>query len=139
MGEEMNQQLFYAPIGSDGELRPFCCATEFRVEEFPVTETKHDWGLSSFTASFSARVKRLRLKTYKLPRKKKKRVKMREMNASGIPTKHLRVMLFDRIGFLAVEHGGEEQMFNFTKDDCLIVANTKKNCLVKIIKYFKRR
>lgn len=95
MGEEMNQQLFYAPIGSDGELRPLCCATEFKVEEFPVTETKHDWELSSFSVSFSARVKRLRLKrlkTYKLPRRVKKRLKTQLSKEIGIPTKELRVL-----------------------------------------------
>lgn len=92
MGEEMNQQLFYAPIGSDGELRPLCCATEFKVEEFPVTETKHDWGLSSFSVSFSSRVKRLRLKTYKLPRRVKKRLKTQLSREIGIPTKELRVL-----------------------------------------------
>lgn len=92
MGEELNQQLFYAPIESDGELRPLCCATEFKVEEFPVTETKHDWGLSSFSVSFSARVKRLRLKTYKLPRRVKKRLKTQLSREIGIPTKELRVL-----------------------------------------------
>lgn len=92
MGEELNQQLFYAPIGSDGELRPLCCATEFKVEEFPVTETKHDWGLSSFSVSFSSRVKRLRLKTYKLPRRVKKRLKTQLSKEIGIPTKELRVL-----------------------------------------------
>jgi len=172
MGEELNQQLFYAPIGSDDEpirlnddldidfqipdLRPlpkmFGIDDEGQEEkdyvknpftmEFSNNPVKH-WDCKASLTPFSPRKKSniarsLMLHT-KLPRKKKKRVKMREMKASGIPTKHLRVMSFDRIGFLAVEHGGEEQMFNFTKDDCLIVANTKKNCLVKIIKYFKRR
>ena len=93
MGEEMNQKLFYAPIGSDEEPIPFDGKVE--IEEFPVTETKHDWGLSSFTVSFSARVKRLRLKrlkTYKLPRKVKKRLKTQLSREIGIPTKELRVL-----------------------------------------------
>ena len=172
MGEEMNQQLFYVPIGSDEEpirlnddididfqipdLSPlpkmFGIDDEGQEEkdyvknpftmEFSNNPVKH-WDCEASLTPFSPRKKSniarsLMLHT-KLPRKKKKRVKMCEMKASGISTKHLRVMSFDRIGFLAVEHGGEEQMFNFTIDDCLIVANTKKNCLVKIIKYFKRR
>ena len=172
MGEEMKQQLFYVPIGSDEEpirlnddididfqipdLSPlpkmFGIVDDGQEEtgyvekpitiEFENNPIKH-WDCEVSLTPFSQRKKTniarsLMLHT-KLPRKKKKRVKMREMNVIGIPTKHLRVMLFDRIGFLAVEHGGEEQVFNFTKDDCLIVANTKKNCLVKIIKYFKHR
>ena len=170
MGEELNQKLFYFPIGSDCEpirlnddidmdfqipdLRPLPKMFGIGTDEEQAVDYKNsftvefncsikDWDCKASLTPFSPRKKSniarsLMLKT-KLPRKKKKRVKMREMKASGIPTKHLRVMLFDRIGFLAVEHGGEEQMFNFSKDDCLIVANTKKNCLVKIIKYFKRR
>ena len=43
MGEEMNQQLFYAPIGSDN--KPILFDGKVEIEEFPVTETKHDWGL----------------------------------------------------------------------------------------------
>ena len=39
MGEEMNQQLFYAPIGAEDEPIPF--DGEVEIEEFPVTETKH--------------------------------------------------------------------------------------------------
>ena len=90
MGEEMNQQLFYAPIGSDEEPIPFDGKVE--IEEFPVTETKHDWELSSFSVSFSSRVKRLRLKMHKLPRKKKKRLKTQLSREIGIPTKELRVL-----------------------------------------------
>ena len=90
MGEELNQQLFYAPIGSDDELIPF--DGEVEIEEFPVTETKHEWGLSSFSVSFSARFKRLWLKTYKLPRKVKKRLKTQLSRGIGIPTKKLRVL-----------------------------------------------
>lgn len=90
MGEEMNQQLFYAPIGSDDELIPFDGKVE--IEEFPVTETKHDWGLSSFSVSLNARIKRLRLKTYKLPRRVKKRLKTQLSKEIGIPTKELRVL-----------------------------------------------
>lgn len=170
MGEEMNQQLFYATFGSDDkpirlnddididsqipDLSPLPKMFGIGTDEEQVADYKNsftvefncsikDWDCKASLTPFSPRKKsniaRSLMLYTKLPRKKKKRVKMREMKASGIPTKHLRVMFFDRIGFLAVEHGGEEQMFNFTKDDCLIVANTKKNCLVKIIKYFKRR
>lgn len=90
MGEEKNQQLFYAQIGSDEEPIPFDGKLE--IEELPVTETKRDWGLSSFSVSFSARIKRLRLKTYKLPRKVKKRLKTQLSREIGIPTKKLRVL-----------------------------------------------
>lgn len=91
MGEETNQQLFYAPIGSDGELRPLGCATEFKVDDFHVPETNHEWGLSSFSVSFSARVKRLRLKMYKLPRKKKKRLKTHISKAIGVKAKDIKI------------------------------------------------
>lgn len=90
MGEELNQQLFYAPIGSDEELIPVKGKVE--IEEFPVAETKHDWELSSFSVSFSARIKRLKLKTYKLPRKIKKRFKTQLSKEIGMPTKELRVL-----------------------------------------------
>lgn len=90
MGEEMNQQLFYAPIWSDGELRPLGCATDFKVDDFPAPETNHEWGLSSFSLSFNARIKRLRL--FKLPRKVKKRFKKQLSRRIGIPTKELRVL-----------------------------------------------
>ena len=89
----MKQQLFYAPIGSDGELRPLACMTEFKVEEFPVTETKHDWGLSSFSVSFNARIKRLRLKMFKLPRKVKKRLKTQISKEMGIRAKDVRLTI----------------------------------------------
>lgn len=88
----MNQQLFYAPIGSDGELRPLGCMTEFKVDDFHVPETNHEWGLSSFSMSFNARIKRLRLKMFKLPRKIKKRLKTQLSRRIGIPTKELRVL-----------------------------------------------
>lgn len=90
MGEEMNQQLFYAPIGSNNEPIPF--DGEVEIEEFPVTETKQDSGWSSFSVSFSARIKRLRLPTGKLPRKIKKRFKTQLSRKIGIPTKKLRVL-----------------------------------------------
>ena len=89
MGEEMNQQLFYAPIGSDEEPIPFDGKVE--IEEFPVTETKNDWGLSSFSVSFSARIKRLRLKTYKLPRKIKKRLKTQISKTMNVKAKDVRI------------------------------------------------
>lgn len=88
--KELNQQLFYAPIGSDNEPIPF--DGEVEIKEFPVTETKHDNELSSFSVSFSAHIKRLRLKTCKLPRKIKKRLKTQLSREIGIPTKKLRVL-----------------------------------------------
>ena len=89
MGEEMKQQLFYVSIGSDEEPIPFDGKVE--VEEFPVTETKHDWGLSSFSVSFNARIKRLRLKTYKLPRKVKKRIKTQISKEINVKTKDIKI------------------------------------------------
>lgn len=91
MGEEMNQQLFYAPIGPDCEPIPF--DGEVEIKEFPVTETKHGWELSSFSVSFSARIKRLRLKTCKLPRKKKKRLKTQISKEMGVKTKDIRLTI----------------------------------------------
>lgn len=91
MSEELNQQLFYAPIGSDDKPIPF--NGEVEIEEFPVTETKHEWGLSSFSVSFSSRIKRLRLKTYKLPRKTKKRLKTQISKAVGVKAKDIRLTI----------------------------------------------
>lgn len=91
MGEEMKQQLFYVTIGSDEEPIPFDGKVE--VEEFPVTETKHDWGLSSFSVSFNARIKRLRLKMFKLPRKKKKRLKTQISKAMNVKAKDVRLTI----------------------------------------------
>lgn len=93
MGKEKNQQLFYAPIGSDGELRPLGCATEFKVDDFHVPETNHEWGLSSFSVSFSARVKRLRLKMCKLPRKMKKRLKTQISKVMNVKAKDIRLTI----------------------------------------------
>lgn len=95
MGEELNQQLFFAPIGSDNEPIPF--DGEVEIEEFPVTETKHDNGLSSFSVSFSARIKRLSLPIGKLPRKIKKRLKTQLSREIGIPAKKLRVLTGGKI------------------------------------------
>ena len=89
MGEEMKQQLFYVPIGSDEEPIPFDGKVE--IEEFPVTETKHDWELSSFSVSFNARIKRLRLKMFKLPRKKKKRIKTQISKEINVKTKDIKI------------------------------------------------
>ena len=89
MGEEMKQQLFYVPIGSDEEPIPFDGKVE--VEEFPVTETKHDWGLSSFSVSFNARIKRLRLKMFKLPRKVKKRIKTQISKEINVKAKDIKI------------------------------------------------
>ena len=93
MGEEMNQQLFYAPIGPDGELRPLGCMTDFKVDDFPTPETNHEWGLSSFSLSFNASIKRLRLKMFKLPRKTKKRLKTQISKAMGVKTKDIRLTI----------------------------------------------
>lgn len=89
MGEEMNQQLFYAPIGSDEEPTPFDGKVE--IEELPVTETKHDWELSSFSVSLNARIKRLRLKMFKLPRKTKKRLKTQISKEINVKTKDIKI------------------------------------------------
>ena len=89
MGEEMNQQLFYFPIGSEDEPIPFDGKVE--IEEFTVPETKHDWGLSSFSVSFNARIKRLRLKMFKLPRKTKKRLKTQISKAINVKTKDIKI------------------------------------------------
>ena len=89
MGEEMKQQLFYVPIGSDEEPIPFDGKVE--IEEFPVTETKHDWELSSFSVSFNARIKRLRLKMFKLPRNKKKRIKTQISKEINVKTKDIKI------------------------------------------------
>lgn len=90
MGEEMNQQIYYAPIGSEDEPIPF--DGEVEIEEFPVTETKHDNELSSFSVSFSACIKRLRLSTGKLPRKVKKRLKTQISKNIGIQIKCIRFL-----------------------------------------------
>lgn len=90
MGEEMNQQLFYAPIGSDCEPIPF--DGEVEIKEFPVTETKHDNGLSSFSVWFTARIKLLHLPIGKLPRKKKKRLKTLLSKDMGIPSNKLHII-----------------------------------------------
>jgi hypothetical protein len=62
------------------------------IKEFPVTETKHDNGLSSFSVSFSARIKQVTLRNGKLPRKIKKRLKTQLSRKIGIPTKKMRVL-----------------------------------------------
>lgn len=105
MNEEMNQQLFYAPIGSDCEPIPF--DGEVEIKEFPVTETKHDNELSSFSVSFSARIKRLHLPTGKLPRKIKKRFKTQLSRKIGIPTKELRVLTGGKNRHIKVEFEDE--------------------------------
>lgn len=107
MGEELNQQLFYAPILANGEPKRFDCSVE--IKDFPVTETKHDNGLSSFSVSFSARIKRLRLKTGKLPRKIKKRLKTQLSREIGIPTKELRVLTGGKNRNIKVEFEDENE------------------------------
>lgn len=87
MGEEMNQQLFYAPIGADDEPIPFDGKVE--IKEFPVEATTHDNGLSSFSCQMSARIKRVRIRTDKLPRKMKKRLKKQFSKQINIPTKYI--------------------------------------------------
>ena len=90
MGEELSQQLFYAPIGSDSYEEPIFFDGEMEIKEFPVSVTTHKNGLSSFSVQMSARIKRVFLKTGKLPRKIKKRLKTRLSKEIGIPTKDLR-------------------------------------------------
>ena len=90
MGEELNQKLFYAPIGSDCEPIPF--DGEVEIDEFPVTETKHDNGLSSFSCQISASLKRVSLRVGKLPRKTKKRLKMLLSKDMGIPSNKLHII-----------------------------------------------
>lgn len=85
----MNQQLFYSPIGSDDEFIPFDGKVE--IEEFPVTETKNDCGLSSFSMSFRTRIKRLRLKANKIPRKTKKRLKTQISKVMNVKTKDIMI------------------------------------------------
>lgn len=89
MGEELNQKLFYFPIGSDNKPIPF--DGEVEIKKFPVTETKQEWGLSSFSVSFNTRIKRLRLKMFKLPRKKKKRLKTQISKAINVKTKDIKI------------------------------------------------
>lgn len=107
MGEELNQQLFYAPIGAEDEPIPF--NGEVEIEEFPVTETKHDNELSSFSVSFSARIKRVVLMTGKLPRKIKKRLKTQLSREIGIPTKDLRVLTGEKNRSIKVEFEDENE------------------------------
>lgn len=90
MGEEMNQQLFYAPIGSKDEPIPFGGKVE--IEKFPVTETKHDNGFSSFSCQMTASHKKVSLKVGKVPRKTKKRIKKLLSKDMGIPLNKLHII-----------------------------------------------
>ena len=91
MGEEMNQQLFYFPIGSDEEPIPFDGKVE--IEEFPlVVEVQHSQ-LMPLSLHLAARIKRLRLKTCKLPRKVKKRLKTQISKAMGVKAKDIRLTI----------------------------------------------
>ena len=86
----MNQQLFYAPIGSEDEPIPF--DGEVEIKEFPVTETKHDNGLSSFSCTMTASLKRVSLRVGKLPRKMKKRLKKILSKDMGIPSNKIHII-----------------------------------------------
>lgn len=86
----MKQQLFYAPIWSDEEPIPFDGKLE--IEELPLdVEVQHNQ-LMPLSLHLTAHIKRLRLKTYKLPRKVKKRLKTQLSREIGVPTKELRVL-----------------------------------------------
>ena len=101
MGEEMNQQLFYVPIGSEEEPIPF--DGEMEIKEFPVEATTHENGLSSFSCQMSAHIKRVCLRTGKVPRKIKKRLKTLLSKDIGIPTKYLRFCTGGKNGNIKVE------------------------------------
>ena len=89
MGEEMKQQLFYVPIGSDEEPIPF----DGEVEEFPLdVEVQHNQ-LMPLSLHLTARIKRLRLKMYKLPRKVKKRLKTRISKEMNVKAKDVRLTI----------------------------------------------
>lgn len=91
MGEEMKQQLFYVPIGSDEEPIPF--DGEVEVEEFPLyVEVQHSQ-LMPLSLHLTARIKRLRLKTCKLPRKVKKRLKTQISKEMGVKAKDVRLTI----------------------------------------------
>ena len=91
MGEEMKQQLFYVPIGSDEEPIPF--DGEVEVEEFPLdVEVQHSQ-LMPLSLHLTARIKRLRLKTCKLPRKVKKRLKTQISKEMNVKAKDVRLTI----------------------------------------------
>lgn len=91
MGEEMKQQLFYVPIGSDEEPTPFDGKVE--IEEFPLdVEVQHSQ-LMPLSLHLTARIKRLRLETCKLPRKVKKRLKTRISKSMGVRAKDVRLTI----------------------------------------------
>ena len=109
MGEELNQKIYYAPIGSDSYEEPIFFDGEMEIKEFPVSVTTHENGLSSFSVQMSARVKRLSIKGNKLPRKKKKRLKTRLSKEIGIPTKDLRILTGGKNGNIKVEFEKDEK------------------------------
>ena len=91
MGEEINQQLFYIPIGSNEEPIPFDGKVE--IEEFPLdVEVQHNQ-LMPLSLHLTARIKRLRLKTYKLPRKMKKRLKTQISKEMNVKAKDIRLTI----------------------------------------------
>ena len=91
MDEEMKQQLFYIPIGSDEEPIPFDGKVE--IEEFPLdVEVQHSQ-LMPLSLHLTARIKRLRLKMYKLPRKVKKRLKTRISKEMNVKAKDVRLTI----------------------------------------------
>lgn len=91
MGEEMKQQLFYAPIGSDEEPIPFDGKVE--IEEFPLdVEVQHNQ-LMPLSLHLTARIKRLTIKMYKLPRKVKKRLKTQISKEMNVKAKDIRLTI----------------------------------------------
>lgn len=91
MDEEMKQQLFYVPIGSDEEPTHFDGKVE--VEEFPLdVEVQHSQ-LMPLSLHLTARIKRLRLKMYKLPRKVKKRLKTQISKEMNVKAKDVRLTI----------------------------------------------
>ena len=87
MGEEINTQLFYVPIRA--EHKPIALNPCWEVEEFPATKTENPDNYTSFSMQINARVKRIWIETYKLPRKKKKRFKKQFSKQINIPTKYI--------------------------------------------------
>lgn len=91
MGEELNQNLFYFPIGSDEEPIPF--DGELEIEELPLdVEVQHNQ-LMPLSLHLRAHIKRLRLKMCKLPRKMKKRLKTQISKEMNVKAKDIRLTI----------------------------------------------
>lgn len=113
MGEELNQQLFYAPIGSDNEPIQLNddIDVDFQIPDISplpkmfgiVDDEQEETGYvgNPLTIEFKniillpqnkkSNIARLLFSETKLPRKMKKRLKTRLSKELGIPTKELRV------------------------------------------------